>query len=1026
MEPHTMFEACADCLLFAQTPEVAEKATEASGPSGWLILLILFVVFVLPFVAGTFIARLLKLKDLGNRIGVVLFAAVFGLAPFVWQYANGKGLTDAIKLGIDLAGGTNLVFQVDRAQADEMGKTVDARLMDNMVGAVMRRLDPAGQDQITVRRVGADRIEVIIPGADQETVERKKRQMTQLGSLEFAILANQRDHGTLIRQARESTKREIKVGTHVVAAWYPVAIDRQGILKDVNEHGEVTSRDLLDKNGKPVTDAAGKAVKEFLVIIDPPDKQVTGQYLTRAYTTNDQNASLAVGFTFSTKGGFLFEQLTSDNKPTKDGFKRRLAILLDKKIESAPDLNDVISTSGIISGRFDQEEINELINVLNAGALEVPIIKSPISEFSISPTLGADVQDKGKWAIGIAAGTVVIFMAGYYLFAGLVADLCLLLNLVLVMGIMSMIEATFTLPGLAGIVLTIGMAVDANVLIFERIREEQNRGSSLRMAIQNGFSRALTTIVDANVTTLITAVVLYMIGTDQVRGFGVTLFIGIVMSMFTALFFGRLVFDIFERKRWLTELKMFSVIGKTQWNFLSARAIAAAVSAVLILTGMVALFTRGGDNLDIDFSGGTMVTFEFVEPQDRQEILGVLREKLDSSISLENLFYLDEKDTGDEGIRFRLRTKMQKIDEVRAAVNEALTGTGHELRRVTVEMGPLAEISGNEAAGSDTAGDSPSDAADTGEEVVAADVDQEFIGGHQVALTFSDEIASTTVKDLFVLQLNQFKEQGQQKYDSPESLFVVEGTSGSGSEAEEGKTRTFLTMQLRTTSLIAMEDCQQALDGLQSTMAANPIFDEVNSFASSIAAEMRQSAVMAMLASLCAIVAYIWFRFQRITFGLAAVVALVHDVAVVAGMVALASYASETAIGKALLLDDFKINLPMIAAFLTIVGYSLNDTIVVFDRIREVRGKNPALTDDMVNTSLNQTLSRTILTSLTTFVVVGILFAIGGEGIHGFAFCLVLGVIVGTYSSIYVASPVLLWLMSRAEGGTTRSSVAAL
>jgi len=170
---------------------------------------------------------------------------------------------------------------------------------------------------------------------------------------------------------------------------------------------------------------------------------------------------------------------------------------------------------------------------------------------------------------------------------------------------------------------------------------------------------------------------------------------------------------------------------------------------------------------------------------------------------------------------------------------------------------------------------------------------------------------------------------------------------------------------------------------------------------------------VAMLASLAAIVAYIGYRFQRVMFGLAAVVALVHDVLIVIGMVALASYVSHSAIGQMLDLYDFKINLPMIAAFLTIVGYSLNDTIVVFDRIREVRGKDPALTVEMVNTSLNQTLSRTILTSLTTFFVVAILYSIGGEGIHGFAFCLVLGVIVGTYSSIYVASPALLWLMNR-------------
>ena len=200
---------------------------------------------------------------------------------------------------------------------------------------------------------------------------------------------------------------------------------------------------------------------------------------------------------------------------------------------------------------------------------------------------------------------------------------------------------------------------------------------------------------------------------------------------------------------------------------------------------------------------------------------------------------------------------------------------------------------------------------------------------------------------------------------------------------------------------------------MKQSMANSPHFEEVNSFDSSVAGEMQRDAILAMLFSLVAIVAYIWFRFERITFGLAAVAALVHDVLIVLGLVALASYAGGTGVGQVLLLQNFKINLPMIAAFLTIVGYSLNDTIVVFDRIREVRGKNPALTGEMVNFSLNQTLARTVLTSMTTLIVVAILYARGGEGIHGFAFCLVMGVVVGTYSSIYVASPVLLWLMNR-------------
>jgi len=252
----------------------------------------------------------------------------------------------------------------------------------------------------------------------------------------------------------------------------------------------------------------------------------------------------------------------------------------------------------------------------------------------------------------------------------------------------------------------------------------------------------------------------------------------------------------------------------------------------------------------------------------------------------------------------------------------------------------------------------------------------------------------------------------------PASVFAVKGTKGSGTAKDALSTKPFSEFELSVRPAMAAETILAALENMQSTMASSPNFDEVNKFAKSVGSEMQSAALVAMLVSLAAIVAYIWFRFQRITFGLAAVAALVHDVLVVLGMVALASYASGNGLGSLLLLNDFKINLPMIAAFLTIVGYSLNDTIVVFDRIREVRGKNPALTNSMVNLSLNQTLARTLLTSFTTFIVVIILYIWGGEGIHGFAFCLVLGVLVGTYSSIYVASPVLLWLMNRSTETT--------
>lgn len=970
--------------LFAA--EVTEKTP--SSVSGWTILLIILAVFVVPFALGVFIANALKMKDYAKKIGIVLFTAVIAATPFVWQVTHGHDWRDAIRLGIDLAGGSNMVFEVDESRSE---KELSNEVMDQMVGAIGRRINPSGTEEVTVRKVGQNRIEVIVPGADSEDVQRIKSLITRLGSLEFAIVANRRDreHADAVARALENPeKKDIrdKEG-RVIASWREVK-------------GEDNYEGVDQIVARPFTREDGTQGEEVLILIEPnADRRVTGKYLVRASQTTDQNGAPAVRFVFNAKGGSLFGQLTSKNRPSKDGFERHLAVLLDGKVQSAPSIRDTISTEGIITGRFNQKEVNELLNVLNAGALEVPLKPEPVSEFSISPLLGSDVQEKGKQAILIAAFAVIVFMLIYYRFAGLVANICLTLNLLLVLGCMSFIDATFTLPGLAGLVLTIGMAVDANVLIFERIREEKARGSSLRMAINNGFSRAFTTIVDANLTTLIVALVLYIIGTDQVRGFAVTLFIGIVMSMFTALYVGRLIFDIFERKRWITDLKMMSIVGTTNVDFIGKKMIAAFFSGALILIGLIVVVTRGQENLDIDFTGGTMVTFEFEDKQEIDDVRGLLQGPFGSSLTIEQLEL--SNDPASEGRFFRLRTTLNDSDEgenkekatdtIRGKLNEAFGDPEHKLRKVTMDYGDVKKLTGSE--------DSP--------------------GGTEVSLTFSGEVKTSTIDNYLKEAIAGITNaDGSDKYIRiPE--FQLQGVADSNSE-ETDKRFKKMTMQAGPDLLEA--DLKTALAAMQTEMATTAILDEVNSFDSSVASEMQESALLAMLISLIAIVAYIWFRFQRITFGLAAVAALVHDVLVVLGMVALGAYLSDTGLGVILGLNDFKINLPMIAAFLTIVGYSLNDTIVVFDRIREVRGKNPALTTSMVNDSLNQTLSRTLLTSITTLIVVLILYAIGGEGIHGFAYCLVIGVIVGTYSSIFIASPVLIWLMNRPGSATARAT----
>jgi SecD/SecF fusion protein len=990
--------------LLAQSTEMVKTASGAAKgatTSAWLLFVLLVSVFVLPFVLGAAIGRLLQMKNVSLRVGVCLLTVALALAPFGWRVMQGRSMWDALRMGIDLAGGANLIFQVDTEKAAQEQKQVNSEVMQRLIGAISRRLDPAAQEQITVRQVGSDRIEVIIPGADREIVEQKKKQMTRLGTLEFAILANRRKHGQIIREAMASPDPILRQDERVIAAWREVGWveGTEGgprHQKDVHGDSETAEREV-ERNGRKV--------RELLVVYERPERRVTGQYLTRAYSTVDRSGLPAVGFTFNQRGAALFGQLTSDNAPSADGFQSRLSILLDDQIHSAPAVREpILDGSGIIEGRFTRREIDELINVLNAGALEVPLVPEPISELTISPTLGLDVQKKGMLAIVISSTLVYVFMLIYYRFCGLVADICLTLNLVLLFGAMAVIDSAFTLPGLAGIALTVGMAVDSNVLIYERMREELERGSSLRMAIQNGFDRALSAIVDSNVTTLITAVILYMIGTDQIRGFAVTLFIGLVVSMFTVLYFGRLIFEIAEKKRWIHRLKMMKLMGKTDIDFIGKQRICWAISAIVIVGGLACFLYRGEDNYDVDLSGGTMVTFEFNDKQNIEHVRSELQREL-GSISLERLTLAGERQVGDEGRRFRVRTKEQDINQVRQRVARALADEG--LHRITMKVeGPIETISAPKSA----AGPNKE-----GTETVESGVDaSKFAGGHKVRIAFSDEITTATAHDNLLSEFEKLPASGGTKYEQPGSLFELVGLEGSGTTAGEYQVKHYSEMELKTTPAISKADLDKLLDSMQQTMASSPAFDEVNSFEGGVAAEMKQKAILAMLASFIAIVVYLWFRFEKIGYGLATILAVVHDCLVCLGMLSVGAYLSRTFLGSPLLLEDFKIDLNVIAAFMTIAGYSLNDTIVVFDRLREIKGKNPVITPAAVNLSINQTLSRTLLTSWTVFLVVFVLYVWGGESLHGFAYVLFVGMITGVYSTVYIASPAVLWLSGRA------------
>ena len=318
-----------------------------------------------------------------------------------------------------------------------------------------------------------------------------------------------------------------------------------------------------------------------------------------------------------------FGQLTGENLPNKaTGLAHELGIVLDNVLQSAASIRSTITDRGQITGSFDEAYVDFVVNVLNSGSLPAALQKEPISQDEISSQLGEDTIASGRDAMILSTIAVVAFMLFYYRFAGAVADLAVVMNMILAVALMLLIKAAFTLPGLAGLVLTVGMAVDANVLVYERMREEAARGASLRMTIRNGFSRAMATIIDSNLTTVATAVVLFAIGTDQIKGFAVSLILGLVVSMYTAVYVARVVFDVAERQRWLTKLHMRQMIGETHIDFVKWRGPAIALSLVVIAIGMVAVWCVARTCLDIDFTGGTSVQLLF-KPEKAMDVAEV-------------------------------------------------------------------------------------------------------------------------------------------------------------------------------------------------------------------------------------------------------------------------------------------------------------------------------------------------------------------------------------------------------------------
>jgi len=1061
----------------------------------WYLVLLYVVVFVAmffgPFVVGSALANRWRMPDYGWKLGVILFSLVWG-AYFV--------STRPLKLGIDLSGGVVLVYELDEGSkapkvdegeqpaddAEAKAKEEEGKIdMDKLVGAISLRVDPGGTRNVEIQKYGPKQIQVVIPRANPEEVRRIRDRISSTGSLAFRILANTEDHRHKLAIAQAKLTNADAVwntdGSEILGWWVPV---RSGEEDNFARYANTVTR---------TTNYRGKEVLEILVMNDPYD--VTGQYLSHCSTSVDEQGRPCVLFNFDHAGGSLFYQFTGQNEPVHEGAQqldRCLGIILDGKLYSAPTIQERIRNSGRITGSFTEAEVKDLVDVLNAGSLPTALKKNPISELTSGPALGSDTIRRGTYSIVLSMIIVLVFVAYYYRFAGLVACGALLMNLLLLLGIMMALKVDFTMPGIAGLVLTVGMAVDANVLIFERIREELAKQAALRMAIRNGFGRALSAIVDSNLTTLITATLLWVIGTPQIKGFAVVLWLGVVLSMFTAIFCSRVVFDIGERRGWIKKLRMRHLIGHTNIDFIGMRKIGMAFSTVLIVVGLASVIARGRGLLDIDFTGGESVQLLFRQPQQIEQIRKTLSEVRDAEgnerfpdLAVTDVALQDEQ----EGLRFIMNTSkaIVETDEGQSAIEiveadlQKTFGDKLATNQLTVEstapIGPPAaptpsappeETSQPEAnqpaddaqsrndlppstvlaaadpaavllaqaePGSQTPAENPAEEpveepepvtadkpettlgaepvaeppkTDTAQETPSAEAPApapvapapapagRFEGGTRAQLRFAYELDHDTVEGFINSQLA--------KVDLSAIPFDL-----SNETYEPGDTDAYTNWTLR---IKVPEDTlkEKVLAPIERELAAAPFFPSSSSIGGKVAGDMQQKAIYALLGSLICIIGYLWIRFQRVSYGLAAVVALVHDVIVTLGALAISAYLAPV-------LDTFKISLAVLAAFLTIIGYSLNDTIVVFDRIREVKGKSPELTGEIINTSINQTLSRTLLTSLTTLIVVLILFFGGGSGLHPFAFALLIGVIIGTYSSIFIASPVLYWMSKPAGAG---------
>lgn len=882
-----------------------------------------------------------------------------------------------------------------------------------------------------------------------------QRMLKGAGVLEFRILPT--------RSSGQLADEEINTYLSSLATKGPkYASDQRYIWCEVEDPEEwVIRRDvILGQFGK----------KLYILASNQPNECMThtGQQrqwkLESSYPTTDSIGRRAIGFRLDERGGMLFANLTGQN------LNRPLCILLDGMAISAPMIKARIYRQGIIEGNFTQTQVADMVNKLNAGSLPARLIEQPVSVRTIGPSLGEDNLRRSLKAGYLGLMIVVCIMIAYYLKAGTVAIVAMLMNLLLTLAIMAFIKATFTLAGIAGVILTIGMTLDANILIYERIREEQAKGSALGFAVKNGYKRAFTTILDSNITTIIPAVILYLIATEEIKGFAIVLMLGLATNLFTGVYVTRLIFDwMLAHGLAKDRLTMLSIIGQPRIDWMTLRPLFLACSAIAIITGLTVFFTRDpvkNNKYDIEFTGGMSVQLNFKEGVnlDRQKVQDRLRQAA-SGIS-QALASANVYSVGTTGRQFEITTT--ETNKTRTTVtlpaNQGWTAEavlrqlkktqsrmGQDLRALTVKPGQqpntfeVTTASGNKnllktiltEAFPNATVDEP-----VVEELVRQVIEKAFANELDINRNLQPKILSATQVNEAVIETHpeladfigglmidcslqeqatvaQINQRISDLLFKPDTqylgwcTFKLYGPDLTNPEPNQPLNRfIYVTAHpeagLRT---FTDEEWAQYVENEKTRVVTATSLEtslpRVTQIDPSVGSEQKTMALIAIILSVAAMMAYIWLRFGSLRYGVGAVVTLIHDVCIMLGVVTAATYIAGTSIGQALLVGDFKIDLTMVAAFLTLVGYSLNDTIVIYDRIRENR-KKAQLTPLTINTSINQTISRTLLTSISTLIVIWSMYIYGGQGLRGFNYCMGLGIIIGTYSSIAISAPILL------------------